>query len=231
MNDAIVYSADPVVLVGGGSCHFGALKAAMAGRRVVAADGGAEAVLACGQQPDAVIGDLDSLPPALRQQLPEARLHRIAEQESTDFDKALRSIAAPLVLGHGFLGKRLDHQLAAMTVLVQRAERRCILVGESDVVCLCPPRLALDLAPGTRVSLFPMGPVRGRSEGLRWPIAGLDFAPGQRIGTSNAAEAGGLRLEVTAPLMLLILPASCEAALIAGLAEAPQWPAPAEAPA
>lgn len=222
MKDTIVESPAPVVLVGGGACHLPALKAAIRGRTVVAADSGAEAVLAVGRVPDAVIGDMDSLRAEARAQLPVEVLHEIPEQDSTDFDKGLRSIAAPLVLGYGFLGKRLDHQLAAMTVLVRRAAQRCVLVGAEDVVCLCPPALALDLAAAERVSLYPMGPVRGRSTGLRWPIDGLDFAPGVRGGTSNEAQ-GPVTLAMEAPLMLLILPVTCLDALLAGLDAAPPW--------
>ena len=51
-----------------------------------------------------------------------------------------------------------------------------------------------------------MGPVRGRSEGLRWPIDGLAFDPTGRIGTSNAATGGVVRLGFDAPRMLVILP-------------------------
>lgn len=210
------------MLVGGGACDTGALRVAMQGRPVVAADGGAETVLAAGRMPDAVIGDMDSLGQAARARLPEGVLHEIAEQDSTDFDKGLRSIAAPLVLGYGFLGKRLDHTLAAMTVLVRRSDQRCVLVGSEDVVCLCPPVLRLDLAAGERVSLFPMGAVQGRSEGLRWPIDGLAFAPGLRGGTSNEAT-GPVRLALDAPLMLLILPLGCLDALTEGLEDAPGW--------
>ncbi|WP_251374067.1 thiamine diphosphokinase [Ponticoccus alexandrii] len=194
----------------------------MTGRVVVAADGGTEAVLAAGRTPDAVIGDMDSLRPEIRARIPAHVLHEISEQDSTDFDKGLRSIAAPLILGHGFLGKRLDHQLAAMIVLVRRAAQRCVLVGAEDVVCLCPPRLALDLPAGERVSLFPMGPVRGRSEGVRWPIDGLDFSPAVQGGTSNEAL-GPVTLTLEAPLMLLILPIDCLDALLAGLERAPGW--------
>ncbi|MBV6635675.1 MAG: thiamine pyrophosphokinase, partial [Mameliella sp.] len=152
-------------------------------------------------------------------------LHRIEEQESTDFDKCLRHISAPLVFGYGFLGKRLDHQLAAMTVLTGRADVRCILIGAEDVVLLCPPDLSMELAPGTRLSLFPMAPVTGRSEGLRWPIDGLNFAPSGPVGTSNEVT-GPVRLSMDGPAMLLILPGECLNALLSGLAAAPgEWPA------
>ena len=118
-------------------------------------------------------------------------------------------IAAVIFLGLGFLGGRLDHQLAAMSALARHSAQQVVLLGGEDICFLCPPALELDLAAGTRVSLFPMGPVAGlRSEGLRWSVAGLDFAPCGRIGTSNEALGGPMRIAFDAPGMLVILPSS-----------------------
>ena len=83
-----------------------------------------------------------------------------------------------------------------------------VLVGGEDLCFLCPPELAIDLAAGTRVSLFPMGPVRARSRrGCAGRSTGLAFDPTGRIGTSNAATGGAVRLGFDAPRMLVILPA------------------------
>jgi thiamine pyrophosphokinase len=226
MSHRIVSSQTPVVMVGGGVCPALALDAALTkSRTVVAADSGAEALLARGIVPEAVYGDMDSLSAPARASLPEGTVVEIAEQDSTDFDKALRHVDAPLVLAFGFLGARFDHALAALTVLAARPDRRCILVGETDAIALLPPRLALDLEAGTRVSLYPLGPVTGRSEGLRWPIAGIRFAPGGRVGTSNAAT-GPVSLETDAPLMVLILPLDCLPLMQAALLREPVgWPA------
>lgn len=226
MNTKIVQSDAPVLLVGGGEVDQEVLAAALPGAAtVVAADGGAAQVLALGRMPDAVYGDMDSLAPEVQRQLHPGVLRAIAEQNSTDFDKCLRHIEAPLVFGYGFLGHRLDHQLSAMTVLVNRPDRRCLLIGAQDIALLCPPDLSLDLPRGTRLSLYPMAPVKGRSEGLRWPIDGLEFAPAGTIGTSNEVS-GQVRLKMGAPSMLLILPVACLGALLAGLAAAPGgWPA------
>jgi thiamine pyrophosphokinase len=174
------------------------------GHPVVAADGGALRCLDAGIMPDAVIGDLDSIGEALAG-IPRDRLHRVAEQETTDFDKCLRSIAAPLVLAFGVTGPRIDHTLAVCTTLVQRAEVRAVAVGEVDLIFHAPPRLALDLDAGSRLSLFPMAEVTGRSEGLRWPIDGLSFAPSGRIGTSNEVT-GPVRLAFDGPGMIVITP-------------------------
>ncbi|MDJ0827351.1 MAG: thiamine diphosphokinase [Rhodobacter sp.] len=172
---------------------------------LVAADGGADAALRLGGLPDAVIGDLDSLGSEPRTQIPADRLHRIAEQDSTDFDKALRSIAAPLVLAVGFTGARLDHELAVWNTLARRATQMAIVVGEHDICFQCPAQLRLDLAAGTRLSLFPMRAVAGRSDGLRWPIDGIEFAPWGRVGTSNEAL-GPVTLTMAGPGMLVVLP-------------------------
>ena len=174
------------------------------GPPVVAADGGAAVCLRAGIVPDAVIGDLDSLG-EIASAIPAGRLHRVAEQDSTDFDKCLRHVAAPLVFALGVTGPRLDHTLAVCTTLVQRAEVRAIVLGESDLLFHAPPRLALDLPLGSRLSLFPMAPVTGRSTGLRWPIDGIGFSPAGRIGTSNEVS-GPVRLDFDGPGMIVITP-------------------------
>lgn len=207
MNASIVQSRDGVTLVGGGAVEAAQLARALALAPVlVAADGGADRALALGRMPEAVIGDLDSLSPAGLARLPPERVHRIAEQETTDFDKCLRSIAAPFVLGLGLAGPRLDHMLAAFNTLGRHPDRRCLMLGARDVCFLSPPRLELDLPPGTRLSLFPLAPVTGESIGLRWPLAGLAFAPDGRIGTSNETAARQVRLAFSRPAMLVMLP-------------------------
>jgi thiamine pyrophosphokinase len=221
MKHSIVHSLTPVLLVGGGDCapdQLGPL-VRRAGA-VVAADGGAEVLLSSGHFPDAVIGDMDSLSDAARARLPADRMHEISEQDSTDFDKCLMAIRAPLVLGLGFTGPRLDHQMATFNALVRHHRKRCILVGAQEVVMLAPPALRLDLAAGETVSLFPMGAVEAKSEGLHWPVGGLSFAPDGRVGTSNRAT-GPIWLAVTAPKMLLFLPRRVLGPLVATLLDRP----------
>ncbi|MEM6587885.1 MAG: thiamine diphosphokinase [Pseudomonadota bacterium] len=196
----------PVTLIGGGEVQPSDLALATdIAPTLIAADGGADRALALGHAPEAVIGDFDSLTDKARSALPGAALHYDPDQDSTDFDKALGAISAPLVIGVGFLGARLDHQMAAMNTLVRLPEKRCILLGAHEVVFLCPPSFRLDMAEGAPVSLFPMGAVEGVSDGLKWQIGGLHFAPDGRIGTSNMAT-GPIDITVTSPKMLLMLP-------------------------
>ena len=217
---AALRAAGPVALIGAGPSPAAALAACLSrAGAVVAADGGAAAAIAAGRMPDLVIGDLDSLAPGT---VPAERVIRVPGQDDTDLEKCLSRIDAPLVLGAGFLGGRVDHGLAAMNVLARRAAAGaapCVLVGEADAVFAVPRRAVLALRAGDRVSLFPMARVSGRDEGLRWPIAGLVFAPDGRVGTSNrvAAADGRAVLEMDGPGMIGIVPAARLDAVIAAL--------------
>ncbi|KNG92881.1 thiamine diphosphokinase [Pseudaestuariivita atlantica] len=218
MSEELVHTDAPVLLVGAGKAKARDIHALRdrAGL-VVAADGGALTLDRLGIVPDRVIGDMDSLPEGLRARLDPGRVHEIAEQDSTDFEKCLSRINAPLVLAAGFLGRRMDHSLAALSGLVRHAATPCVLVGARDVIAHVPDRLTLDVDAGTRVSLYPLAEVRGRGTGLHWPIDGLTLSPMGRIGTSNRAT-GPVTLEMEGAGCLVLLPRSCLDALVRGLA-------------
>lgn len=222
METSIVNSFGGVTLIAGGPATRRDL--ILARRRapiLVAADGGADAALGWGVMPDAVIGDFDSLSSRASQTIDKSRLHHIAEQETTDFDKALRSVTAPFVIGLGCVGGRVDHTLAALNALV-RHDRTCVLIGGPDILFAAPPAcpFTLRLAPDARVSLFPLGQVTGTSDGLEWPVDGLTFAPDRQIGTSNRAAQRQVTLSFGQPGMLVILPRRFLDAALAALLQA-----------
>lgn len=226
MNDPIVFYDEPVLLVGGAVGDNSQLSGLLNEfQTVVAADSGADWLMAVGRTPDALIGDLDSVSSQTRVAIPADHVHHIAEQDSTDFDKAIRSVAAPMIVGIGFLGGQVDHLLAAMTVLARYPDRAIVLLGESEVVVHLPPYLELPVEEGTRVSLYPMRLVDGVSTGLTWPIDGLQMSPGTRVGTSNRAT-GTVSLTMNGAGMLVILPVSQRALVQQALLQCDGlWPA------
>lgn len=175
---------DGVTLVGGGALSGRMLREALAlAPHLIAADGGANRLPRWGLEAEAVIGDIDSLthPGA-------ARVIRIAEQETTDFEKCLHCVAAPIFLCVGFIGKRFDHSLGALHALLAQPDKPALLIGKEDLAWSAGTDLRLDLEPGARVSLFPLRETRALgSAGLEWPLHGLTLAPGARIGVSNRA--------------------------------------------
>lgn len=215
----IVESCDAVTLVGGGPVAARDLRLALARAPLaVGADSGADRLLRAGILPDAVIGDFDSLSPQARAALPPDRLHPLADQDTTDFDKALARIKAPLILALGFQGARIDHGLAVLNALVRHPSQPCLVIGPKDFAFACPPELTLATRPGEAFSLFPLAPLTAESEGLYWPLQGLHFAPDGMIGTSNRVTERQVRLRVSGPGMVVILPRSRLAAAIAALA-------------
>ncbi len=229
MKTVIVQSQDAVTVVGGGPVSRRDLGFAMSRAPiVVAADGGADRVLAAGLMPQAVIGDFDSLSQAAVAAIPAERQFKIAEQESTDFDKVLRSVDAPFLLGLGVTGARVDHELAVLNALVRHRGPPCVVISSQDVIFHAPLRLELALKVGDRLSLFPMGAVTGTSRGLFWPIAGLQFVTGGQSGTSNRVAAREVTLQFDQPGMLVILPRARLDAVISALV--PKWRGPRRAP-
>ncbi|WP_238704924.1 thiamine diphosphokinase [Parasedimentitalea marina] len=202
----IVDQIEPVTLVGGGAVAPGDLELALSlAPFLVAADSGADRAIAAGFEPRAVIGDLDSLSNVVRNQLAPNRIFEVAEQDSTDFHKALRHIKAPVVLAVGFLGERVDHQLAGFNTLVQPLGSPCILLGEHELIFHIPRQINLPTRAGDIVSLFPMGAVTGCSTGLKWPLDGVQMSPMGLIGTSNEAT-GPVSLTPNGPGLLGIIP-------------------------
>lgn len=200
----ILNSQTPITLVGGGPVNEALLTHAITlAPTVVAADGGVHKAQDLGVRVDHVIGDMDSID-LTKVDGPE--LHPIADQMTTDLDKCLYSTTAPFYLGVGFLGGRLDHQLAALHALTRAFDRRVILLGYQDLCFLAPLEMTVKLPVGTRISLFPMGEVTGKSKGLKWPIHAYRFTPTQMIGTSNEVDAERVTLTFDARRMLVILP-------------------------
>lgn len=161
-------------------------------------------MLAHGVAPECVIGDMDSRRATLP---PSTRLVPVAEQDTTDFGKCLARVSAPLYIGVGFLGGRLDHSLATLSVLLEYADRRVVLLGDDDIAFIAPPECRLAVEPGMRVSFYPLAPCRGvSSTGLRWPIDGLSMVAGGQIGTSNEATAPNITAHFEPNTAVTILP-------------------------
>ncbi len=221
----IVHSSDAVTLVGGGQLRVQDLTIALSlAPSLVAADGGADHLLTANLQPQAVIGDMDSISAAAAAAFAGV-LHPVTEQLTTDFDKALRHIAAPLIIAVGVTGGRFDHELAVLHTLLRHPDRLCVVLGPDSLLFLCPPDLTLNLPLGLPFSLFPLGLVRCASAGLRWPTDQLLFSPVALIGTSNEVT-GPVNVRPDAPAMLVILPAATLTEVVKALRALPAtWPA------
>ncbi len=214
----------PVVLLGGGVCVTDILlRLVQHDYPLIAADGGANHLGNLSIVPEVIIGDLDSLNRRSHWES-VTRVVELAEQDTTDFEKCLYSVDAPLYIAVGFTGKRLDHTLAALHVIAKYSDqKRVVLVGEDDIVFVCRHVQRLSLAKGMRLSVYPLEPVAFvQSTGLLYPLDELTLAPTTMIGTSNQVIHDQVTLE-TAPdsdgAYAVILPIDALATVIEQMAE------------
>jgi thiamine pyrophosphokinase len=205
-----------VLLAGGGSIDSSTLSIARSMTDVsIAADGAADLLFENGVVPDAIVGDMDSLRDPSAWHARGVHVRALAEQETTDFEKCLYSSRASLYVGVGFTGKRVDHTLAALHAMVRHADKRVVLIDESDAIFAPGLEWTMATEPGDRISLYPIAPTRGvRSQGLEWPIEGLEFIGGERIGTSNRATGQSVSFAFDRPGMIVIVDRDRLAAIV-----------------
>lgn len=160
---------------------------------VIAADSGLTAFDRAGLSPDLLVGDMDSVDPAILSRyegrVPEHRLNPI--KDDTDgvdaVDLAIARGAKEITL-LGALGGRLDHALANVMLLV-RAHRRgahAALLSERERIVRVRGEERLTDAEGDTVSLLPLGAARGVTlSGFFYPLEDATLDVDYPLGVSN----------------------------------------------
>jgi thiamine pyrophosphokinase len=183
---------------------------------VVAADSGLEHANALGRRVDVVVGDFDSADPdavaAAEAAGTEVERHPVAKDQ-TDLELALRAATArgaTRIVVVGGYGGRLDHFLAnALALAGPAADGVAVewVTGEALVTVI---RSDAEIVgePGDLCSLLAVGgPARGVwTQGLRYPLAGEDLAPGSTRGVSNELTEPVAHVTVEAGTVLAVQP-------------------------
>jgi thiamine pyrophosphokinase len=188
---------------------------------LIAANGGARAVLAAGLRPDLVVGDGDSLPPAERERLAADGVDlRLASPDKDESDTELCILAAlsagatRVTIVGAFGGDRPEHTLANLLLLadprldgrevvLQTGGSRITRIGATDRAA----SLHIEGTPGDYVSLFAVGgPVAGvRTSGLRFPLADETLTVGPARGLSNELVGTDARVETRSGRLLVVI--------------------------
>jgi len=184
---------------------------------VIAADSGLEHACALGVPVDLVVGDLDSVAPAVLDAAVAdgvaVERHPVAK-DATDLELALdaavdRGVTEVLVLGVG--GGRLDHFLGNVLLLASpryahvRVDAR---VGDAYVTVV-HERVELVGTPGGLCSLLPLGgPAVGvLTDGLRFPLHHETLPPGTTRGVSNEFVGTSATVSLDDGVLLAVVPA------------------------
>lgn len=187
----------------------------MADDYCIAADGGARHALALGCRLDAVVGDLDSLEPAVVNAFADAgviiKRYSVAKDQ-TDLELAIEfalAQGATEIVLMGAVGDRLDQTLANLLILAQRDwSVRLTLVEHNQIAQLVRPGqlVTLQAGVGDTVSVLPLSDVvTGITyTGMRYPLYDATLRLGSTRGISNEVSAVPATVTITTGRLLLI---------------------------
>ncbi|RVC72760.1 MAG: thiamine diphosphokinase [Mesorhizobium sp.] len=190
------------ILLGGDLVRTPRLDSQLAGARVIAADGGIGHARMLGLTPELWVGDFDSVPPDLPDDLAAVpRQVFPAEKDKTDGELAIAAAlergATGLVLAGAFGGKRADHAFLHLALAVRLAEAGMSVVmtsGAQEGIPLLPGKAGFDYADGTLFSVLGFSDLSGLSvAGAKWPLDHVEVAFGSSLTISNEVKG---RLEI-----------------------------------
>ena len=141
---------------------------------VVCCDGAADAFIATGAIPNAIVGDGDSISAENRAKYSHL-LHIISEQESNDQTKAIRFCMEQgkrRIAIVGATGKREDHTIGNISLLIEYARAGMEVYSFTDYGTFipCNGTTTLPCRKGQQVSIFSITAKELSAEGLLYPI-------------------------------------------------------------
>jgi thiamine pyrophosphokinase len=182
----------------GGRIGDWALREVGEGDRLIAADSGALFLIRHGLNPDAALGDFDSVTEADRERIRAAAGRMIAvdavDKDWTDTEMAFNyavSLGVKEIVIFGGLGTRFDHSLANVHLLARAADLGLVCRVEDDhnrVQLVCGgQRLEVRRDRFPYVSLLPLtAEVTGIDlHGFQYPLADAVLRLGESLGISN----------------------------------------------
>jgi len=203
-----------LIFLGGEAVPRNRFESLLSGSLLIAADSGAAWLTETNLRPQVLLGDFDSLDPALRTKLEpqvEAYLPFPTDKDKTDgelaVDFALSRNLGEIVLIGG-LGGRVDHAFGNAVLLFKIArKKRCgWMLNASSRIFPVPRRLQLDGVPGQMFSLLALSPVKGLTiKGATYPMQGGSLILGQTLALSNRFLHSTVQLEKEKGLLLAIL--------------------------
>jgi thiamine pyrophosphokinase len=142
--------------------------------RIVCCDGSAERLVEAGMIPDAIAGDMDSLPPRLKRRFSD-RIHIDTGQETNDLTKAVQwccSTGYNDIVILGATGKREDHSVGNISLLAEySAFVRIKMVTDTGIFLPFHESCRLNTFSGQQISVFSIDPATEiTSSGLRYPL-------------------------------------------------------------
>src|ERR1035437_8855760 len=144
-------------------------------KRIICCDGSAQNLLLTGMQPDAIVGDMDSLNDELANRFAD-HIYLDENQDTNDLTKAVSwcsDMGYKDIVIVGATGKREDHTLGNISLLAEYVRyMNVIMVTDTGILQPFLKSSAISSFPGQQVSIFSIDPeTEITSFGLRYPLS------------------------------------------------------------
>lgn len=141
---------------------------------LICCDGSTENLVLFGQEPTAIVGDMDSISEELANRFAD-RLFIDEDQETNDLTKAVtwcKEMGYKDIAIVGATGKREDHTIGNISLLTEYCtDTSVIMVTDSGILKPYLKSSVISSFPGQQVSIFSIDPeTEITSEGLKYPL-------------------------------------------------------------
>ena len=181
---------------------------------LICADGGSNHAFELGCRPKMIIGDLDSIRPEVLSHFQSEGVtikRYMTEKDDTDLMLALQeaiALGATEVILLGALGKRLDHTMGSLSILVFLHTKGVAgtIMDEHNEIVLREKEAIIEGEVGSEVSLLPFTErVTGVcTENLQYSLQDATFEIGNPYGISNVLTGPSARVTMKDGLLLVI---------------------------
>ena len=176
-------------------------------KRVICCDGSAENLVNAGIEPDAIVGDMDSLNQELLLKF-AGRIFRDENQDTNDLTKVIswcrdRGYNEIIILGG--TGKREDHTIGNISLLTEYAKSMNVtMVTDTGILKPYLSNCKISSFPGQQVSLFSIDPqTEVTSHGLKYPLSSRKIS-NWWFATLNEATGDSFSLEFNGRLIVYL---------------------------
>ncbi|MEO8446305.1 MAG: thiamine diphosphokinase [bacterium] len=177
---------------------------------LIAADGGANAMLAAKIVPDVIIGDLDSVKKKTLSYFKKKKtlVICISEQETTDFEKCLnycKSNGYLEVIVFGAISMRPDHTLNNYSILKRFSKKLTLEIVTAEFEILFINRkISFEYRKGETISLMALPSAQNIiTKGLEFPLKNESLQFGVREGTLNRSVSENISISFKKGSLLL----------------------------
>ena len=141
---------------------------------IICCDGSAESLIAADLEPEAIVGDLDSLNSLISERFVD-RLFRDSDQDTNDLTKAIRwciNKRYKEIVILGATGKREDHTIGNISLLTEYAREISVsMITDTGTFKPLLKSSVVKCFPGQQVSIFSIHPeTEITSTGLKYPL-------------------------------------------------------------